>query len=88
MTLQSLLNPVTLQRIKDLPGIPISTANDILLYSGDNERDARLAEGGILEKQLSLLELVDVKCLDLDTCSRRPEASTKNEKDHLIASVK
>jgi len=88
MNLQSLLNPVTFQRIKDLPGIPISTANDIWLYSGDNEPDARLAEGGILEKQLSLLELVDVKCLDPDTCSRRPEASTKIEKDHLIASVK
>jgi len=88
ITLRSLPNPVTFQKIKDLTGIPISTANDIWLHAVDNARNARLADGENLEKPLSLLELVDAKCLDPDTRSGRPEALTEAEKDCLIATVK
>lgn len=79
---------MTFQKIKDLTGIPISTANDIWLHAVDNARNARLAEGESLEKPLTLLELVDAKCLDPDTRSGRPEALTEDEKDRLITTVK
>jgi len=88
ITLRSLPNPLTFQKIKDLTGIPISTANDIWLHAVDNARNARLAEGESLEKPLTLLELVDAKCLDPDTRSGRPEALTEDEKDRLITTVK
>ncbi|RPA96301.1 hypothetical protein L873DRAFT_1235776 [Choiromyces venosus 120613-1] len=88
VTLWSLPKPLTFQKIKELTGIPISTANDIWLHAIDNAWRNRLADGGDLEEPLSLLELVDSKCLDPDTRSGRLEALTEDEKDCLITTIK
>ena len=88
ITLRSLPNPVTFQKIKDLIGFPISTTNALWLRAVDNARNAQLAEGESLEQLLSVLELLDAKCSDPDTLSGRPNVLTEDEKDHLIATVK
>ncbi|KAG0133467.1 hypothetical protein HOY82DRAFT_538152 [Tuber indicum] len=84
----SLPQSATFQKIKRLTGIPISTAKDIWLHAVDNAWQIQLAAEGNLEEPFSLLELVDSKCLDPDTCSGWPKSLTKDDEDHLMATIK
>ena len=88
---RSLDKPLTFQKIKEITGIPISTAHEIWQHAKTNAYDARQASGGLgpdsIDIPLSLQELIAHSALDPNTRSGRPTALSKEDKDRLVAFI-
>ena len=82
-----------MQKIKEVTGIPISTAHEIWQHAKMNAYDARQAAGGLgsdlTEVPLLLQELIAYSGpLDPKACSGRPAVLSKEDKDRLIVFIK
>ncbi|PUU80427.1 hypothetical protein B9Z19DRAFT_1123611 [Tuber borchii] len=88
ITLRSLPNPISKDKIKALIGISSSTVNDIWRHAVENARKIRHEAGLDIEEPISLVELVEEKCLDPNLRSGRPEGLTAEDKDCLVETVK
>ena len=68
--------------------ISVSTANDIWIHAVTNARKARIKKNESLEVPFSMIELISAEILDLNSCSKRPQALTAAEKDSLVRLVR
>jgi len=87
---RSLDKPITFEKIKEVTGIPVSTANNIWRHAKKNASEARKAGGvpGPLDAPLALAELITSSALDPKARSGRPGLLSKEDKDRLVLFVK
>lgn len=87
---RSLDKPITFEKIKEVTGIPGSTANNIWQQAKRNASEARKAARvpGPVDTPLALAELITSSALDPNVCSGRPGLLSKEDKDQLVLFVK